>query len=111
MDNNTRKELNANIAKLDDFFDKILEKNNRLISDINILKSDNLKLNQKINEMKESQNRLMMDIEKKEQKLRNELSEKEQKLKYEMSENEQKYQAEINSMKKCEEKLNLKYLK
>ena len=108
MDSNTRIELNANIVKLDDFFDKILEKNNQLISDINILKSDNLKLNLKINEMKESQNRLMTEIEKKEQKLKIELSEKEQKLKNDLLEKEKKYQAEINSMKKNEEKLNAK---
>ena len=48
MDVATKEELNEKFNNLQDFMDKIMEKNNMLLGELNLFKSDNLILNKKV---------------------------------------------------------------
>ena len=48
MDVATKEELNEKFNNLQDFMDKIMEKNNILLGELNSFKSDNLILNKKV---------------------------------------------------------------
>ena len=97
MNKETKEELDTHFKKLQDFMDKIIQKNNWLSNELNSIK----------NNMKENEQKLRLELgemKEKEKKMSKELGE----LKENLREKEQKFNLKMDQMKYKENELNSK---
>ena len=111
MNKETKEELDTHFKKLQDFMDKIIQKNNWLSNELNSIKSNmkenEQKLRLELGEMKEKEKKMSKELgemKEKEKKMSKELGE----LKENLREKEQKFNLKMDQMKYKENELNSK---
>ena len=80
MDNTIKEELTREFNQIQDFINKLTNKNDSFFNEINIIKNDNSKLHLKIKDMEKSQNKMKNEMENKEKKLYSTIKEMKEKL-------------------------------
>ena len=111
MNKETKEELDTHFKKLQDFMDKIIQKNNWLSNELNSIKNNmkenEQKLRLELGEMKEKEKKMSKELgemKEKEKKTSKELEE----MKENLREKEQKFNLKMDQMKYKENELNSK---